>query len=97
MGFGRVLQAVVVVLVVDDVEVGCEALTVHVLVQRQAQVGPRVGLGLGGGGGGAREAMALHALEAHLLDGGGDLRAGMKEGEGLQDMPSDAKPLISIS
>ena len=92
MGFGRVLQAVVVVLVVDDVEVGCEALTVHVLVQRQAQVGPRVGLG-----GGAREAMALYALEAHLLDGGGDLRAGMKEGEGLQDMPSDAKPLISIS
>ena len=76
VGFGRVLQAVVVVLVVDDVEVGCEALPVHVLVQRQAQVGPRVGLG----GGGAREAMALHALEAHLLDGGGDLREGRDEG-----------------
>ena len=81
VGFGRVLQAVVVVLVVDDVEVGCEALPVHVLVQRQAQVGPRVGLGGGaGGGGGAREAMALHALEAHLLDGGGDLREGRDEG-----------------
>ena len=87
VGFGRVLQTVVVVLVVHDVEVGGEALPVHVLVQRQAQVGPRVGLG-GGGGGGAREAMALHALEAHLLDGGGDLRAGMKEGMGLQHMPA---------
>ena len=86
VGFGRVLQAVVVVLVVDDVEVGCEALPVHVLVQRQAKVGPRVGLGLGGGGGGgAREAMALHALEAHLLDGGGDLREGRDEGRKERD------------
>ena len=71
MRFGRVLQPVVVVFVVDDVKVRRQPLPVHVLVQRQAQVGPRVGVG-----GAARNAMALHALEAYLLDGGGDLHAG---------------------
>ena len=77
MRLGRVLQAVVVVFVVDDVKVRVQPLPVHVLVQRQAQVGPRVAVG-GGGGGGARKAMALHALESHLLDGGGDLPGGRR-------------------
>ena len=87
--FGRVLQAVVVVFVVDDVKVRRQALPVHVLVQRQAQVGPRVGVG------GAREAMALHALEAHLLDGGGDLPGARERGR-KKEGKERTKPFIFI-
>ena len=81
------LQPVVVVLVVDNVKVRVQSLPVHVLVQREAEVGPRVGVGGEGVGGegvarALREAIALHALEAYLLDGGGDLRAGEEEEKG---------------
>ena len=92
MRLGRVLQAVVVVFVVDDVKVRRQALPVHVLVQRQAQVGPRVGVG------GAREAMALHALEAHLLDGGGDLPGARERGrEGGRRKVKSVLSLLSLS